>query len=258
MAEITLRNGDKIPLGCILRTAAPGTLFPRLGDRMPVIPRAQWKPYSMLAYKGEIWSQLQTSSCNAHSSVKCLDVTRRMEGLETADLSPWCLYWQICGGRDAGSMLGDAIKALAQNGTTTRKLFPKMVLRGAGPSGWVEEAANYRATEWWDCATFDELATALQMGFPVNLGVLVGGAFMDVDGDGWVHDYATTRNDGGHAMCGVGLEERKGKWGIRIVNSWGTGTWTPDGTGVLPESYFKVAPFNDAWALRVTTWSKAA
>ena len=110
-------------------------------------------------------------------------------------------------------------------------------------------ARSYRIAEAWDCPTFDHIATAIQRGFCVDYGIMVGSSF-DTDSDGWVNEGG---GRGGHAMCGVGLakREKRGKeqWGVITVNSWGT-NWGVNGVGIVPESYFANQTFTDGWCVR--------
>lgn len=243
--------GRPRPLGCLPRTAAPGSLWP-LFDQRPgarLIPREQWQPVDLSHLVPQILDQDGQGACNAFASVQALMVLRAQAGLEHVELSAGNLYGRINGGRDQGSMLADAIRALEVEGVCTAATVPQLAWRPATwPSTWREEARRFRVLEAWDCPSFDHLASAIQFGFAVNLGVLVGSNF-ETDSDGWVPD--RRGGGGGHAMCGVGLAKhpRSGRWGIKVANSWGEG-WGQGGFGILPESYFASSPWTDGWAVR--------
>lgn len=107
---------------------------------------------------------------------------------------------------------------------------------------------RFRILEAYWCPTFDHVASALQQGFLVDIGVWWYGND-PLDADGWLSDVGW-RGRGGHALCGAELNERAGKWGVGLVNSWGNG-WGLDGWGTLPEG--RVAEgckVFQAWACR--------
>lgn len=190
-------------------------------------------------------------NCNAFAATSALRVCRLMAGLSDVRISPGHLYGQINGGRDAGSLLGDALTALKDVGACTTDEVPELEWKRRNwPAGIEEVARKYRITEAWDCPTFAHLATAIQRGFVVDYGIAVGSNF-DTDANGWV---AEGKGRGGHAMCGVGLSKRtkngKTQWGIVTANSWGT-NWGVNGFGIVPASYFANELFTDGWAVRV-------
>jgi hypothetical protein len=165
------------------------------------------------------------------------------------DLSPGCLYGRINGGVDAGSMMGDALAELMQRGTPTEKTIGPLEWHPRRwPANWEAEAKKFCILEAYDCPTFDEIATVIQKGFLVDYGIMIGRRF-EVGSDGWVYDQSGS--GGGHAMCGVGLAYKNGKWGIETANSWDY-SWGDKGFAVVPESYFD-GTFNDAWAVRSVT-----
>lgn len=243
-------NGRVYPLGCLPRASKPGEVFPVFDERPDVglIRREEWKPRDFSHLVPKILDQDGTGACNAFASVQTLHVLRKEAGLPFVELSAGNLYGRINGGRDSGSVLADAVAELEKKGVCTAATVPQLEWRPARWSDdWVIEAPRFRILEAWDCPTFDHIASALQFGFPVNVGVLVGNNFSPGT-DGWLPDYRS--GGGGHAMCAVGLvhDDRRG-WGIKVANSWGP-DWGAGGFGILPESYFKSTPFTDGWAVR--------
>jgi len=247
-------DGRQYFLGCLPRLMHPGAIYPVLGQDpnrpdVTVIPRNQWAEIDFSHLVPEILDQDGQGACNAFASVQTLHVLRNQAGLPYVKLSAGNLYGRINGGVDAGSLLSDAVRTLEKEGVCTADTVPELQWRRRSwPRGWEEEAKRFRILEAWDCPSFDHLATALLLGFPVNLGILVGNHF-NPGSDGWVPDYRG--GGGGHAMCGVGLlfHRERNAWGIKVANSWGK-RWGRDGFGIVPESYFQRTPFTDGWAVR--------
>lgn len=249
-----LINGRIYHMGCDPRVMHPGAIYPVFGQQQDrpdirLIPRPEWANIDFSHLVPEVLDQDRQNACNAFASIQALHVLRAQAGLPYVKLSPGNLYGRINGGRDAGSLLSDAIQALEKEGVCTVGTVPEFQWRPSRwPDTWREEAKKFRVLEAWDCPSFDHIASAIMLGFPVNLGILVGWNFRVRD-DGWLDDYRG--GGGGHAMCGVGLlyhRERR-TWGIKVVNSWGR-EWGQDGFAVVPESYFKATPFADGWAVR--------
>lgn len=243
-------GGEVRYLGCLPRTAEIGSIYPVFGERPGgrLIPRNQWQPCDHSHLVQKILDQDAQGACTAFASVQALMCLRAEAGLPFVELSAGNLYGRINGGRDEGSTLADAIQTLEQQGVCKASTIGHLQWRkNTWPPGWQEEARRFRVLEAWDCPSFDHLASALQLGFFVNLGILVGGNF-EPDSDGWIPD---RRGGGsGHAMCGVGLAQhpRTGRWGIKVANSWGE-DWGLRGFGIVPESYFR-GVFTDGWAVR--------
>lgn len=254
MIQTVIVDDHECHLGCLPRRAPVGSVYPVLGSDLErssisLIPRDQWAEVDFSHLVPEILDQDGTNACNAFSSIQALHVLRSEAGLPHVRLSPGNLYGRINGGVDGGSYLSDAIEALEKEGVCTAETVSELEWRQRRwPSSWKDEAKKFRILEAWDCPTFEHLASALLLGFPVNLGVFVGSNFR-VQDDGWLADYR--RGGGGHAMCGVGLcyHSQRKTWGIKVANSWGT-WWGQDGFGVVPESYFRSGAFADGWAVR--------
>jgi len=244
-------SGQQWKCGCLPRVCGLGAQFPLLADRIELIPESDWREVDWSHFVPEILNQDGIGACNAFAATSALRICRIMAGQPDVRLSPGHLYGRINGGRDQGSLLGDALEALMKEGVCTTDEVGELSWRKRDwPSGLEAISARYKITEAFDAPTFSHLATAILMGFVVDYGIMVGNAF-DTDASGWV---AEGGGRGGHAMCGVGLarREKRGKtqWGIVTVNSWGK-QWGRDGLGIVPSSYFANETFTDGWAVRV-------
>jgi len=252
VGEVINIGGHEYHLGCLPRVSSPGEIYPVFGgdDKSRLIPRDQWQQVDFSFFVPEILDQDGTGACNAFASIQAMHTVRAIEGLPYVRLSPGNLYGRINGGRDSGSLLSDAIAELESRGVCEASIVPELDWRPSHwPKNWADSARRFRILEAWDCPSFDHIASAIQSGFPVNLGIFVGNNFNPRD-DGWLPEYRG--GGGGHAMCGVGVVSRSaGEWGIKVANSWGA-QWGKSGFGIIPESYFRNTPFTDAWAVRVS------
>ena len=219
-----------------------------------IIPRSQWRETDLSAFVSPIKNQKNTSSCNAFSSINCMEACRRMAGLRDVLLSPANLYGRINGGRDQGSYLEDAIKVLAGEGVCSAATVPELSWQpSTWPASWKSEALSYKAEEWSWTPGFDGLASAIQRGEFCNMGLLWYQNYNPARGQGgWI----TTRPSnqlGGHAVCGCGLIKHPSGdgWGIKFPNTWGL-EWGEDGFGILPEPALnnKIGGF---WTVRSVT-----
>lgn len=220
----------------------------------PLIPRSQWKEIDLSAYLPDVKDQDGVGACNAFATVTAVEATRNLHGLSYVRLSPGYLYGNINGGRDDGSMLEDGLAWMTQHGTCEAKTVPELSWRkSAWPAGAAAEAKQYVVLEAYLCPTFDHYASALQSGFFGIEGILWFHNF-NVDRDGWLPSRGTG-GYGGHALCGYGLAQRNGVWGVRTRNSWGP-RWGQGGNCVIPESLFS-GPVGGWWAVRATVQTPA-
>ena len=215
----------------------------------PLIPRAQWKPMSLEAYLPAVKDQDGIGACNAFSTINLTMGCRAQSGLAFRDLSTGYLYGNINGGSDDGSLLEDAMAWMITNGTCLSSTVPDLVWQ---KNKWTnaakakEEAKNFSVLEAYVCQNFDQLASAVQEGFFLGQGIRWYDNY-NTDADGWLP--ASGRgNWGGHAVCGFGLAQRNGVWGIATRNSWSS-SWGNNGNMVIPESLYDNT-IGGWWAVR--------
>jgi hypothetical protein len=143
-------------------------------------------------------------SCASESACQTTMITREWEGQERVKLNPWSLYRQVNHGRDAGSNIGDNMRAMQKVGALPEEFWSRENgWRREPPRGWQEVAAFFRIDEVFWIKTINGFGTALLMPDPVEYGRR------------------------GHAITAVDLLTN---WGIRYANSWGN--WGDDGFGI--------------------------
>lgn len=219
------------------------------GEKMPIIPRSEWKPIDLSQYVSPIKDQNGVGACNAFATCNVIEACRRMAGLPDATLSPGHLYGRINGGVDNGSMLEDAIETASREGVCLASTVPELEWHKARwPASAADEALSYRIEEWAWCPTFDALASALQKGFLLNLGILWYENY-EPDSKGWLPARGQGM-PGGHAICACALEQDGSRWGLKIANTW-TPKWGMDGFAIVPESA-TAGPVGGWWACRTT------
>lgn len=240
------------PLGNRPRIDRPGRRFPMLEAVAPVIPPVQWTARSLSHFAWRLHDQNGLGSCNAHAATTALEAIREFNNQPEWPLSAGCLYGQINDGQDEGSTLADALEALLTVGTTTTADVPDDNWhKQTWPTDWKERARRFRATEIYDCPTWPHIISAVQYGWPCDIGIPVHENF-EPDDQGIMPD-PKGRLLGYHAMCALGTILHAGRWHVAAQNSWGTWGLNASGLAYFPESYFS-APFTDAWCVRVATF----
>lgn len=215
---------------------------------LPTIPRSEWAGLirareergQLLSHVfrragGKAHDQQRTNYCWANAVVTAVEVIQVASGQPYRRLSPASVAAPIRGFRNEGGWGSEALDFIAENGIFFEEDWPVNAIdrRHNTPDGREKAKAN-RVTEWWEIRdfmanqgprSFDQLMTSLLAGWPVPIGLL------------WW----------GHEVCAMDpLVMPDGKFGVRILNSWGN--WGDQGYGVLTES--KAIP-DDAVAPRV-------
>jgi len=247
-----MSGGHRRYLACLPPKPDFGGL-PKLRQAAPIVPRQQWQPINRRTlFPAQSWvlDQDGIGSCVGNGAAGALRRARYLAGQADYVLSPGCVYAQINGGRDQGAVISDALTALQRTGTCRyESVGEEPYFLGQLPDGWQQEAARFRIAQAYHCETFDDIASALQLGFVVVYGIMVGQRFEQFDRVG-VAGHAA--GPGNHCMMADGMTQlADGRWGLDNVNSWRP-SWGPWGIGrcYLDEEHFAHGDQPDAFAIQ--------
>lgn len=195
--------------------------FPMFGWSNTVLDESQWQEMDFGHYNPPVKNQGQYSSCVGFSSSTCMEVAWMQSGRPFAGFSPWFIYGTINGGRDAGARISDALLSLKSKGVCPDGgVEPGTIQQNKFPSVAYDDARRFRIFEAYQCGSFEEVCSAITLGFPVALGVKVGTNFAGLDEEGVAP--LPKGFGGGHAIAGIGLKRSsKYGWVVKIQNSWG-------------------------------------
>lgn len=222
--------------------AAPGATL---------IPRSEWKPVNnrWRFDASFILDQNGHGSCVGNGSAAALRKVRILAGQPDVKLSPACLYAQINNGVDQGAVISDALTALQQTGTCRFDLVGQdPVYLPQLPAGWEQDAQRFTIRQAYHCANYDEIGSAIQLGYVVVYGIMVGNSFTNFDKYG-VAGHA--RGPGNHCMHADGMTPlADGRWALDNCNSWASsfGPWN-NGRCYLDEDHFGHGDVPDAFAI---------
>ena len=255
--ETIEHNGQQFALGCLDRTAAVGSLLPCLDEAITILPQDKWEPCDFSALVPNPGLQGNHGACVGFQCVDAVMTARKIANLADVALSPWHLYAQICGGRDAGANIGEALAALVSTGVCRLTSCPTYTLDEDCAVYWKTEAARYKIEESFDCPNRASIATAVQCRFPTPLGISVYSNFTaleTVNGKPCVPKPAG-RLRGGHCVLGCGLEYLGGVWRIKIATkSWGL-DFGDQGCAWYALDWISDS-YADAWSVRSVTYTE--
>ena len=254
--ETIVFSDQEFALGCMDRTAAVGALRPCLEEAIAILPQAQWEPCDFSDLVPDPGLQGNHGACVGFQSTDAVLTGRKIAGLADVALSPWYLYAQICGERDAGANIGDALTALHTTGVCKLASCPSYTSRPT--AGLETEAARYKVEESFDCPNRASIATAVQCRFPVPLGISVYSNFTEletVNGKLCVPK-PRGRLRGGHCVLGCGLDYLGGIWRVKVATkSWGL-TFGDQGCAWYALDWISDS-YADAWGVRSVTYSES-
>lgn len=183
---------------------------------------SQWQEIDMSWYDNPIWDQGMSSSCVGQATTAGMETVNKQMGRPALEFNPYFVYAFINGGRDAGSMISDALKSLQANGTCLKGDMPNQVaFQNQLPAQAIQNAQRYRLAMAYHCESFEDICSALTLGFVCPLGIYVDNNFVNLDNEG-IAGLPAGGQGGGHAILGCGLKKSASHgWLIKIQNSWG-------------------------------------
>ncbi len=194
--------------------------FPNFSSIQGLDP-AQWQEIDLQWYNPPILDQGSTSACAPHASTSGMEMCYLQSGRLLREFNPFFVYALVNNGRDAGSMLSDCMRAMMQYGICPKEDMPAgAMFQQQIPQQAYANAKRFLLINAFRCQNFDEICSAISLGFVCPLGLLVGSNFASVDSDGVCP--LPNGGGGGHAVLGMGLKKNsKYGWLIKIKNSWG-------------------------------------
>jgi C1A family cysteine protease len=198
-------------------------------------------------------------SCTANALAGALEYLERQadpEGLYQ-DLSRLFIYYNERVARhtvesDGGAMLRDGIKVLAKQGVCHESRWPYDIARfkvKPTPPCYAE-AKKHQILEYRRLENLDAMRASLAAGYPFVFGFMVFPQMQtpEMARTGKLRlPKANERPLGGHAVCAVGYDDRRGVLIVR--NSWGA-AWGMKGYFTMPYGYIESGNLTaDHWAI---------
>ncbi len=207
-------------LGCLPETDETRMRLPAFSSIMG-LDQTQWQEIDMSWYAPPILDQGSTSSCAGHAACSGMESCWLQGGNPLLEFNPYFIYGMVNGGRDQGAYLSDVLLGLQKYGICQKDELPRgAMFQNQFPPQSFTNAKQYRLDKAFRCSTFDEICSAISLGFFCPLGIYVGDNFPQINQEGVAP--LPAGGGGGHAILGVGLKKssRYG-WCIKIQNSWG-------------------------------------
>lgn len=234
-------NGEWFGLGCLPPDGRER--HPKFGIYHDLIPRNKWQAISARHFNVSIMNQSRSNACASFATVRAVRTNRARAGWKDTQLNPYSLYALINNGRDQGAQIGDALDMARKYGIGQADLFPNQVIyQNQLTQAQLKNMLNWRITEAFTVATFDEAGTALTLGYDLVVGIPVNNAFCQghLTSEG-VAPLCRGVQDivGGHGLCCDGLVPSKqfNEWTLDTGNSW-TPQWGDNGRCLLREGHF--------------------
>lgn len=223
---------------------------PPVSSAVELIPRSKWTAFDSTLKRISILDQNGWGACVGYATCAAVMKARLKAGMTFRRLSPTFIYANGNGNRDAGMIISDAADLIRQIGVAPWELFPDKTIwkQNIPDEAYAEAKRRFLVTDVYKCSSFDEIGTAIQLGWDVVYGISVGTSFNDLNADG-VPGFGLSR--GGHALTdGEGMKKgSKGNWLVKTRNSWRE-SWGLNGFCYLSEDHFSRSGYIDAFAIR--------
>lgn len=201
-----------------------------------------------------IFNQLEFGSCNGWAEAIALTKSRVRRLQPRVDLSGAYAYSLINGGRDNGSMLEDAMKAVGTHGVAPLSIVgPRQVFRNQYDTAKADaEAAKYKGFEAYAVGSELGLWSAVVAGFDCVVAVHADNGFMKLDSRGVAQG---GYGPGNHAVSvdGGWYDDTKQEIVADGVNQWGLSYGNRGRMGLTWKQHFvHTFPYHMFYAIRST------
>ena len=210
-----------------------------------------------------VYDQGQLGSCTANAIAAALQFDLMKQAAPTAFTpSRLFIYYneRVLEGTvasDSGAQLRDGIKSVAQQGDCPEPEWPYAIdkFRTKPTAQCYRDAVRHQAVSYQRLTpVLNQLRGCLASGYPFVFGFTVYESFESATVAKTGHaplPAATERSLGGHAVLGVGYDDRR-QWFI-VRNSWGA-AWGLKGYFTLPYAYVTDTDLTaDFWTIRVVS-----
>jgi hypothetical protein len=246
---ITTPDGHRRFLACLPPKQVRS--FPRFADAHDLIPVTEWQPTKWLDGQVRITDQNGYNACVDFAATGAFEDTWRLCGHTPRRFANFYTYAHINGGIDAGAIISDAIESMMAHGVPEEGLVPAGTIKQKRITEAAHQnAARHRLEKAFALTSFEEIGTALQLGFECIFGISVGARFTNLDAGG----VPGIGGFGGHALRSVNLVRVtagpfQGRWAAATPNSWGT-AYGVNGWCNLVEEHFETRWGIDGWAIQ--------
>jgi C1A family cysteine protease len=204
-------------------TPSPEDDTPIFGDHFKSFNASALQEIDLSWQGNRILNQKSTQSCVGHATTAGMEILYKQRQNIAKNFNPFFHYALINGGSDDGAYISDSLKMAQQYGICEASVFPadRVYYKNSLTKAAYDNAARFKLDKAYRCTTFDEVCQALNLGFVVNIGILVGSNFARVDSEGIAP--LPNGGGGGHSMLACGLKKHsKYGWLIKLQNSWGS------------------------------------
>lgn len=244
-------NGEWRVLACIPETEESKNRFPKFASSFRNangLDPSQWQEIDYSWHNIPVMNQSSLLACVGFGSTSAIEMCYVQSGRKLVELNPLFLYALINGGRDAGAMISDALDALVKYGVCEKEVLPmRLMFKNNLTQASYDNAKKYQITEAFQCESYEDICSAISLGFCGALGIMVGSNFGNLDSEGV--SPLPGGGGGGHCLhfCGLKKSSRYG-WIIKLKNSWGN--WGQNGYCYIRKEHFRGMP-PDAFAIQM-------
>jgi C1A family cysteine protease len=207
-----------------------------------------------------VLNQGQLGSCTANAIANAHRFDQLKQGNQAFGPSRLFIYYnerdmEGTVNEDAGAMIRDGIKSIAQQGVCDESEWPYAIAKFANKpnAGCYKDALDHQALSYQRVTqTLNQMKGCLASGYPFVFGFTVYEGFesdkvaktgeLDLPAQG-------EKVLGGHAVLAVGYDDKKQR--IKVMNSWGT-SWGKKGFFTMPYAYITDDNLaDDLWTVRI-------